>query len=296
MTDTALTILDGSIGQELINRSSMPPTELWSTRVMIEEPELVRSVHDDYFAAGADMATANTYPVLRDRLAQQGLEDQLERLQTLACEIACRSRDAHGSGFVAGALGPLGWSYSHHGAPDGERAAELYDEICRIQSPLVDVFLIETIGNIEQMEGALAGTVGHGKPVWLGLTVDDADGTKLRSGEPLQDALTALAKRPPDTLLLNCSQPEAIKQGLPVIAGSGLPFGAYANGFQKIIMHLLVRGSTVEEMGPREDLTPEKYADHVDHWVELGASFVGGCCEVGPNHIREMVRRHRGEP
>ena len=72
----AVTLLDGAIGQELVNRAGDRSTPLWSTQVMIERPDLVRAVHDDYFAAGATVATANTYAVHRNRLERAGISDR----------------------------------------------------------------------------------------------------------------------------------------------------------------------------------------------------------------------------
>jgi homocysteine S-methyltransferase len=63
-----ITLLDGGMGQELLARSGDEPTPRWATRVMIDHPELVRRVHDDYFAAGANVATTNTYAIYHDRL------------------------------------------------------------------------------------------------------------------------------------------------------------------------------------------------------------------------------------
>ena len=73
-----------------------------------------------------------------------------------------------------------------------------------------------------------------GKPVWVSLSVDDGDGTKLRSGEPLSGAISMLEEFQPATVLINCSVPEAVSQGLPVLAGRGFNLGAYANGFTGI--------------------------------------------------------------
>ena len=64
---TRITLLDGGMGQELVARSGDEPTPLWATRVMIHHPELVRAIHDDYFAAGATVATTNTYAIHHDR-------------------------------------------------------------------------------------------------------------------------------------------------------------------------------------------------------------------------------------
>lgn len=287
----SLTLLDGGMGQELVARTKAAPTGLWSTQIMIDKPDLVRSVHDDYFAAGAHIATANSYAIHRDRLEPAGIADKFEELHELACTLACQSRDAYGSGWVVGSLGPLGWSYSHDGAPDPDVTAERYDEICKIQSRYVDAFLIETIASVEQALGALAGTLGHGKPVWLALTVDDSDGTRLRSGEPLDALLNALRGNSPQVLLLNCSPPEAITQGLKVLDKSNIPLGAYANGFTRISEGFLKKGSTVSALSSRTDLTPSAYADFAENWLDLGASIVGGCCEIRPAHIAELARR-----
>ena len=77
---TEITLLDGSIGQELVKRSGDRATPLWSTQVMMDHGDLVRQVHDAYFAAGATVATTNTYAVLRDRLERVGLQDEVARL------------------------------------------------------------------------------------------------------------------------------------------------------------------------------------------------------------------------
>lgn len=72
MTD--ITLLDGGMGQELVRRSGDAPTPLWSSQVMRDHPGLVQAIHADFFDAGATVATANTYAILRDRLRPAGRE------------------------------------------------------------------------------------------------------------------------------------------------------------------------------------------------------------------------------
>jgi len=286
-----ITILDGGMGQELVHRSGRVPSGLWSCELMMERPDLVRAIHDDFFAAGAHVATVNSYTLHRDRLRPNGLDDQFERLHHLACDLACQSRDAHGSGLVAGCLGPLGWSYSHDGAPPEDQSIDLYDEICRVQKDYVDVFLIETIASIEHARASLTASLRHDKPVWIALTVDDGDGVALRSGEPLEEVLEVVKDHGPEVVLINCSVPEAVTRGMAVLSQSGLKTGAYANGFTAIKPEFLKKGSSVSKLAARTDLTPEVYADHAADWIDLGATIVGGCCEVGPAHIAELSRR-----
>jgi homocysteine S-methyltransferase len=282
-----ITILDGGMGQELIARSAAEPTGLWATQVMLDAPELVRAVHDDFFAAGAVVATANTYAVHRDRLIRAGIEDRFESLHRTACQIACEARDAAGGGRVAGSVGPLVGSYRTD--PLREDAVDRFAEVCSIQAPLVDLFLIETVSAIDQLRAALAGAAGHGRPVWVGLSVDDRDGTRLRSGERLEDAMGWTGGA--DAVLINCATPEAVSTAIDVIKGIDKPFGAYANGFIEIAPSFVQVGATVKELSARTDLTPEAYADFAEGWADAGATIIGGCCEVGPAHIAELARR-----
>lgn len=290
-----IVLLDGSIGQELVKRSATEPTPLWSTRVMMETPALVGDVHADYFAAGATVASTNTYAVHRHRLAREGLEGELPALILAATARALAARDAHGAGRVAGTLGPLLASFRPDLMPDVELARVRFAEIIDLMGPRVDVILAETICSLQEAEGVFQGYAASttDAPLWVAFSVDEADGTRLRSGEPLAVVLPMVAHYRPSAVLLNCSSPEAITQGLPVLSDSGLPFGAYANGFTTITEAFKQDTPTVAALSARSDLGPETYAEHVMRWVGAGASIVGGCCEVGPAHISEIARRLR---
>ncbi|MEM7074325.1 MAG: homocysteine S-methyltransferase family protein [Pseudomonadota bacterium] len=285
-----ITLLDGSIGQEIMKRSGDKPTPLWSTRVMIDHPKLVGEVHLEYFKSGATVATTNTYAVLRDRLRMVDLEDEMATLTSNAVLSARRARAAHGSGRIAGSIGPLGASYRPDLCPPPNEAAAIYAEHVALLKDDVDVFLLETMSSVEQAEGGLLATTGHGKPVWLAVTVDDDDGGRLRSGEPLQDLTSLVSRFAPDVVLINCSRPEAVTVSLEIVAGFGRPFGAYANGFTRISEGFLQTAPTVDHLTERTDLGPEAYARFAMRWVDQGASVVGGCCEVGPAHIAELAR------
>jgi len=288
-----IAILDGGMGQELLARSPGKPTGLWATQVLLDAPGLVRAVHDDYFAAGADIATTNTYAVHRDRLAPFGLEDRFEVLHRQACEIAVSARDANGSGRVAGSLGPIGWSYRPDLAPSPERAAEIYGEIARLQAPYVDLILCETMASVSQAHGAVMGAKAAGKPVWLSVSVDDDDGARLRSGEAVTEILPLISEFDIAALLVNCSLPEAVGRAIPLLANRQVPFGGYANGFTGIPEAFKAKGATADRLEKRKNLGPAVYADFVEGWIQDGATIVGGCCEVGPAHIRELAKRFK---
>lgn len=280
-------ILDGGMGQELVKRAGKA-TDLWSMQALMDSPKRVRQVHDDYFAAGAQIATTNTYSVLPDRLESKGLSEYLVPMTRSACEMAVAARDAHGAGQVAGSLGPQGFSYQLDKTPPAEQAAEIYANLARLHAEYVDFHLLETMSSIDQARGGLLGAGVTGKPIWISFSVDDTDGTRLRSGEPLADAIALLKAFKPAVVLINCSSPEAVSQGLPVLAGHGFTLGAYANGFTCIHADFNSIHATVDLLKARTDLGPEEYLAFAKTWAESGASVIGGCCEVGPGHIAAL--------
>jgi S-methylmethionine-dependent homocysteine/selenocysteine methylase len=283
-------ILDGGMGQELVARAGKA-TSLWSVQALLDAPEVVRQVHDEYFAAGADIATTNSYSVLPDRLEPHGMLDRLEELVRLACQLATDAREAHGSGMVAGGLGPQGFSYQPDKAPPAEQAAEVYANLAQIQAQYVDVHLLETMSSVDQARGGLIGAGVTGKPVWVALSVRDDDGKRLRSGELLSDVMPLLEEFNPAAVFINCSKPEAVDTAVPILAKSGRLVGAYANGFTGIAADFNKVGATVDMLSARRDLDPNAYADFADGWAAHGATIIGGCCEVGPAHIAELSRR-----
>lgn len=287
---TPITLLDGGMGQELIARSGDDPTPLWATRVMLDHPGLVRDIHADYFAAGASVATTNTYAIHHDRLARFGLDHLFHALHLRALAEAHEARAAHGTGRIAGSLGPLQASYRPDLTEPVAEAAPKYAEIARLLAPHVDLILIETAASIAAAEGAVIGAQAAGKPVWLSVSVDDHDGSRLRSGEPVA-GLARLLHHPVAALLANCSVPEAMADALAALRPLGKPIGAYANGFTHISGNFLKDAPTVRALTQRHDLTPERYADFALGWVDQGATIIGGCCEVGPAHIRHLHAR-----
>lgn len=296
-----VTLLDGGMGQELIHRSGQPASPLWSTQVMMDRPGLVGEVHRDYAEAGATVATTNTYAIHRDRLrggdsnhyAADGtaLPDMETRFEALHRAALAEAALVRGRCRIAGAIGPLGASYRPDLHPGTAEAVRLYAEVAAILAPGVDLLLFETIPSLEAARSCLDAGRTTDRPVWLAFTVDDEDGSLLRSGEPLAEAVRIGADA--DAVLANCSAPEAMPAALEKLSASGVPFGAYANAFATLTKAYVQGGTTADDLSPRRDLGPAAYADHAMSWVGMGATIVGGCCETGPAHIAEIARRLR---
>ncbi len=156
---------------------------------------------------------------------------------------------------------------------------------------MVDILLVETVCSLKQAEGVLAATDNSNKPVWISFSVDDNDGTKLRSGENLENVKAVINNHFVEAVLINCSPPEVVGNALSILSKMGLTFGAYANGFSKISSDFLKTRPTVDALTARKDLGPEEYSNFVTNWIRNGASIVGGCCEIGPTHISKIAQK-----
>jgi len=286
-----VTLLDGSVGQELVKQYGEKPTPLWSTEIMLKDPNMVSDIHSAYFEAGATIATTNSYTILRDRLKHFALEHEVHNLWNSSVAAACKARDKFGSGRIAGSIGPLRASYRPDICPPVEEASSIYKEKVESIAPMVDILLVETVCSLKQAEGVLAATDNSNKPVWISFSVDDNDGTKLRSGENLEDVKAVINNHFVEAVLINCSPPEVVGNALSILSKMGLAFGAYANGFSKISSDFLKTRPTVDALTARKDLGPEEYSNFVTNWIRNGASIVGGCCEIGPTHISKIAQK-----
>lgn len=290
MSEKKITLLDGGLGQELRHRSQRPVSPLWSAQVMLDEPELVSAVHRDYINAGAEIITANTYVATPPRLARDGKPEWLETLHEAALTAAHQAREQSGQRVrIAGCLPPLVASYHASVVPDDETCLRDYRRLSKLQASHVDLLICETMSLTREALAAVQAGKERGLPVWCAFSVDDSDGSKLRSGESLLAAAHAVAREGADAILINCSAPEAVTTAMLILRETGLPFGGYANGFKAAAE--LKPGGTVDALTARKALTPAAYADHVQDWIDAGATIVGGCCEIGPAHIAELSAR-----
>ena len=284
-------LLDGGLGQEISRRARRSePHPLWSIMVMREEPDVVVSAHRDFLAAGARVMTLNNYTATPTRLANHGMASELESVHRQASALLDQAIEESGTSRALiskmGCLPPLAASYVAEVAPDYARARSEYEQLIAVQSAHVDGFLVETMSNIAEMRAARDALIDAGQPVRIGLTLDDDGSNRLRSGESLAMAIEVLAGEQIDAVMVNCSQPEAIKPAIAILATLGCPFGAYANGFTTVAP--LLPGGTVKDLKQRQDLDPEAYTAHVLQWIAEGATIVGGCCEISPKHIAHL--------
>jgi len=284
-------LIDGGMGQELLKRSGAKPSPLWSAQILLDHPDIVRDLHVDFIRAGARAITLNSYSATPERLARDADESYFPRLQKIAIDLALQARELAGidNVSIAGCLPPLVASYRPDQAPKPDVMLDTYRRIVEAQQAHVDLFICETMASIAEATAAFSAANEAGLPVWVALTVADDESALLRNGDKLADAVAHLDALGAHAILLNCSKPEAINAAWQALSSGQSPIGAYANGFTSI--DALKPGGTVSSLQARQDLGPDTYADYALQWVEQGARIVGGCCEVGPEHIAAINKR-----
>ena len=191
-----ITILDGGMGGEIQKRLAGAAKGLWSATALVDSPDLVVALHQEYIEAGARMIITNTYSTVPSYLAKGNLEAEFERYTALGGELARKAVTQSGESVqVAGSLPPLSESYRPDLVPGAVIAEPIYAKLVRALEPYVDLFLCETMSSADEAYHAAsqAKAEGNGKPVYIAWTLNEAPGTGLRSGETLLAAFERLA-------------------------------------------------------------------------------------------------------
>jgi S-methylmethionine-dependent homocysteine/selenocysteine methylase len=285
-------LLDGGMGRELRFRGVDVMTSIWSAKALIEAPQVVREVHRDFIAAGADIITINSYGIVKSNLAWAGIEDRFKDLNRLACSLAQEARDESGRAvLIAGSLPPLAGSFRPDRVGKFEEIEPLYREQAEVLAPHVDLLLCETMSSIDEGRAAAAAATRTGKPVWVCWTLHEDRSGRLRSGEDIDEAARSLSDLPVSGALANCCAPESITSAMLQLKQTGMKYiGGYANTFQPIPEDWDLKGDKKTDgfLDLRADLDPESYAAHVNDWLKAGATVVGGCCGTRPAHIARL--------
>ncbi len=282
---SAPVLLDGATGTELERRGARTTLPLWSAAALVEAPALIRQIHRDYAAAGAEALTANTFRTQRRTLARQELGEQAAALTALAVELAREAALAAPRPiWVLGSDPPLEDCYRPDLVPPDAALASEHAEHCRnLAAAGVDAILCETFNCVREARAAACAASATGLPVLVSFVCWEA--ATLLSGDPLGAAIEAVRTLRPAALLVNCLPPANVAPCLAVLASSGLPFGCYAN---------LGAPDDVTGIRRSDELAPEGFADFAASWLAAGARLVGGCCGTTPEHIRAIARRLHG--
>lgn len=290
-------ILDGGMGRELARMGAPFRQPEWSALALIEAPQFVRAAHDAFIAAGSQVITTNSYAVVPFHVGDDVFAEQGAALIALSGKLAREAADAAPAKvLVAGSLPPVLGSYR----PDlfePVAAKKLLQVLVDNLTGNVDVWLAETQSSVAEVEAVRDVLGDDPRPLWLSFTLQDnldpQGNALLRSGESIAEAVNAALRISAGAVLFNCSRPEvmatAVKTARAALTslGSALDIGVYANAFEPSDN---TRGANEGLSKMRQDTDPAGYLDFAKDWVAQGATMVGGCCGIGPEHIAALKK------
>lgn len=294
---TKITILDGGMGRELARRGAPFRQPEWSALALYEQPSAIEQVHQDFIASGAQIITTNSYAVVPFHIGEQRFHADGKTLADLAGRLA-KSAVKNSGVFhtqIAGSLPPLFGSYRFD-LFEPARVREVAQPIIDGLAPYVDFWLCETQSSAAEPAAIKPLLPADNRPLWVSFTLQDEEISaepRLRSGETVQSAVEKMKNLGVAAILFNCCQPEVIEAALRVsqatlkrLNDTAIQLGAYANAFPPQPKDATANDG-LDEI--RTDLNPQQYLAWAQKWVVAGATIVGGCCGIGPEHIRVLA-------
>ncbi|MBO3759128.1 homocysteine S-methyltransferase family protein [Ciceribacter sp. L1K22] len=292
-----LRILDGGMSRELVRLGAELKQPEWSALALMDAPDIVRQVHEEFIAAGADVVTTNSYALVPFHIGEERFLARGAELIRLSGKLAREAAESAATEvLVAGSLPPIFGSYEPERF-DADRVQGYLSVLVENLAPFVDVWLGETLSLIAEGDAVRVAVAGTGKPFWISFTLADdpeqlaGSEPKLRSGETVRAAATWAAGSGASALLFNCAKPEvmqaAVKTASAVFreAGANLEIGVYANAFEtEVGEHAANEGLS----STREDLNGDVYSRFACIWADAGATLIGGCCGIGAAHIHRV--------
>ncbi|WP_413103628.1 homocysteine S-methyltransferase [Streptomyces sp. Inha503] len=296
-------VLDGGLSNQLEAQGCDLSDELWSARLLADDPGQLEAAHTAYARAGARVLITGSYQATYEGFAHRGVGREeatalLRRSVELArtgAERAAAERAAAGERgaepvWVAASVGPYGAMLADGSEYRGRYGLSVA-ELARFHRPRIDALAaagpdalaLETVPDADEAAAMLSAVEGCGVPVWLSYSIA---GETTRAGQPLGDAF-ALAAGVDQVIAVgvNCCEPGDADRAVEIAADiTGKPVVVYPNSGEEW-------DATARSWRGRATFDPGR----VKAWRDAGARLIGGCCRVGPERIAELAAVVRGD-
>ncbi|WOH17740.1 homocysteine S-methyltransferase [Paenarthrobacter sp. GOM3] len=291
-------VLDGALATELEAHGCDLEDALWSAKVLLEQPHLIKQVHRDYFDAGASVAITASYQATPQGFARRGLsvEESLE-LVALSVRLADEARQEYLAAnpgprplLVAGSVGPYGAYLADGSEYRGDytlSAAEFRDfhrpRIAALVEAGADFLACETLPSFAEAEALLALVAEFDVESWFTFTLRDSG--HISDGTPLESVAALLRAEPRVAAVgVNCVPLELVTPALESLQGvSDRPLVAYPNSGETYDAVTKTWGPAVGVQGSGT------LAGAAADWHDRGARLIGGCCRTTPRDIEGLV-------
>jgi homocysteine S-methyltransferase len=301
LAERSLIVLDGALATELERRGADLADPLWSAKILIEEPDLIRAVHLDYFKAGADVATTATYQASFEGFHRRGIDrDGAAQSMRNAVALASAAREQFWSEptnrtdrlrpLIAASVGPYGAMLAdgseyrgHYTVSDRQLAAFHRPRLQVLAQSGADILACETIPCLR--EALIVARLLEEFPAitaWVSFSCRDS--ALNCAGEEISACAAALHEFPQIAAVgVNCTAPEfAVSLLRRMRERTDKPLVAYPNSGQRY------EALTKRWTGTR---TTTSWGEYAGDWYRAGARLIGGCCRTTPQDIREIGRK-----
>ena len=297
--------LDGAMATELEARGCHLADSLWSAKVLIENPQLIRDVHLDYFRAGAEITITASYQATPAGFAAKGLDNSqscalIEKSVALAIEARDQYQQENPTAkelFIAGSVGPYG-AYLADGSEYRGDYIRSQDEFIAFHRPRItsllaagaDLLACETLPSFPEICALITVLAEHPEATaWLTFTLKDSQ--HLSDGTPLSEVVAVIARSPQVVAIgINCIALEKTTAALTYLHTlTPLPLVVYPNSGEQYDARSKTWHQHHDSCGSLASYLPE--------WLAAGAKLIGGCCRTSPKDIAELaaLRKSRKE-
>jgi homocysteine S-methyltransferase len=299
LNDYPALVIDGALATELERRGCDLKDDLWSARILLEQPEIIKQVHLDYFKAGADCAISASYQATVDGFARRGLsKSEATWLIRKSVHLAMEARDEFWSDpanrigrakpFVAASVGPYGAFLadgSEYRGDYGLSETELIDfhrpRLRALIEAKADILACETIPCLIEAQ-AIAKLLEEFPDTTAWFSFSARDEKHVSEGQAFADCVRQLEDHPQIAAIgINCTSPKYVASLIgdasrvtekPVLAypNSGETYSAETNDWNG-------------------DPVVDSFGEQAREWYEAGARLIGGCCRTKPEDIRVIA-------
>jgi homocysteine S-methyltransferase len=293
-----LVVLDGALATELERRGADLLDPLWSAKYLLEQPQMIRAVHLDYFRAGADVATTATYQATFEGFTRRGIgHDQAAQLMREAVALAASARDEFWSApanraarlrpLIAASVGPYGAMLGdgaeyrgHYAVTDRALAAFHRPRLEVLAQSGADLLACETIPCLREAL-VLARLLADFPSITAWISFSCRDGAHNCEGEEIARCAAELQECPQVAAVgVNCTSPGYVADLLRQMRErTDKPLLAYPNSGERY------EAITKRWSGPHA-ATP--FGEMARTWYQAGARLIGGCCRTTPDDIRAI--------
>lgn len=291
-----LVVLDGAFGTEVARRGFDTNDELWAAKALFEKPELVQSVHYDYYVAGADIATSASYQATVEGFGKKGFSrEQSKELIRLSVRLVKQARDSFWSSaekagrpapLAAASVGPYGAYLADGSEYRGDykaSRAELADfhaeRLDLLIQAVPDILACETLPIFSEAAAILENLRRYPEvEAWFSFSCKDEAHTC--GGDAIADCARFLDREPQVTAIgVNCTAPQYVAGLIRNIRSqTDKPIVVYPN-----------TGESYDAVTKTWHGSATPYHDYVRQWYEAGARLIGGCCRTTPDDIRGIA-------